>query len=125
MKTKNPLTPQPPLPQGERGSRTEARSESVWSPEGAAVDSPGHRPGGNCQRPGGDQSRSQPVSGQVSASVRRRRIGIHGPRNAGKTCFLGCLYGFRNHPDTRITFGEDATVGYLASLWEPLSKQET
>jgi hypothetical protein len=65
------------------------------------------------------------VSGQVSASVRRRRIGIHGPRNAGKTCFLGCLYGFRNHPDARITFSEDATLSYLASLWEPLCRQQT
>lgn len=52
-----------------------------------------------------------------------RRIGIHGTRNAGKTCFLGCLYGHRTDEQVTVTFADDATISYLRGVWEELRQQ--
>ena len=54
-----------------------------------------------------------------------RRIGIHGTRNAGKTCYLGCLYGQRIGPDVQIAFRHDEGLHYLKNVWADLSQQRT
>jgi hypothetical protein len=51
-----------------------------------------------------------------------RRIGIHGVRSAGKTCFLGSLYGFRAGEAASVDFADDATCHYLAGIWKDLSE---
>jgi hypothetical protein len=53
---------------------------------------------------------------------RPRRIGIHGTCNAGKTCYLGCLYGFRSNFEARVTFTDDVTLSHLRALWMPLQE---
>src|SRR5437867_1698326 len=50
------------------------------------------------------------------------RIGIHGPREAGKTCFLGALYADRACGDGTFTFTDDATINYLQRVWKELSE---
>jgi hypothetical protein len=56
---------------------------------------------------------------------RPRRIGIHGTCNAGKTCYLGCLYGFRITPEARVTFTDDVTLSHLRALWTPLQERRS
>ncbi len=51
-----------------------------------------------------------------------RRIGIHGVRGAGKTCFLGSLYGFRAGDSVTLDFADDITCHYLAAVWKDLSE---
>lgn len=53
---------------------------------------------------------------------RPRRIGIHGVRGAGKTCFLGSVYGFRSTPSLKIDVADDASCRYLAGVWKELSE---
>jgi hypothetical protein len=59
------------------------------------------------------------------APIRKvRHIGIHGPRNAGKTCYLGCLYGSRAGDPLRICFSDGETLAYLSGVWKDLSQQQ-
>ena len=46
------------------------------------------------------------------------RIGLHAPRNAGKTCFFACLYGLRHLFHDQVLFDDDATLAYLKSVWK-------
>src|SRR5437870_446073 len=48
------------------------------------------------------------------------RIGLHAPRNAGKTCLFACLYGLRHHLRDEVRFDDDATLNYLKSIWKYL-----
>src|SRR5882724_9268081 len=48
------------------------------------------------------------------------RIGLHAPRNAGKTCLFACLYGLRQHQIDEVTFDNDETLAYLKSIWKYL-----
>ena len=51
------------------------------------------------------------------------RLGIHGARSTGKTCYLASLYGFRAPGDgAGISFVDDPTIDYLAEKWEYLSQ---
>ncbi len=60
---------------------------------------------------------------QTPAAPHARRIGIHGTRNAGKTCFLGSLYRQRTDEQATVTFADDATIAYLRGVWEELRQQ--
>jgi hypothetical protein len=53
-----------------------------------------------------------------------RRIGIHGPRNAGKTCYLACLYGARAGQSMHVTFGDGDGLAYLANVWKDIQNQK-
>lgn len=53
-----------------------------------------------------------------------RRIGIHGPRNAGKTCYLACLYGARAGDAQHVCFGDGDGLAYLADVWKNLEQQQ-
>jgi hypothetical protein len=55
-------------------------------------------------------------------SILPRRVGIHGVRGAGKTCYLGSLYGFRAGGSVILDFADDATCHYLATVWKDLSE---
>src|SRR5258708_1324832 len=46
------------------------------------------------------------------------RIGLHAPRNAGKTCLFACLYGMRHLLLDEVRFEDDATLNYLKSIWK-------
>ena len=47
------------------------------------------------------------------------RLGIHGARNAGKTCYLASLYGFRSDGDgVNVGFSDNQTLDYLADKWD-------
>ena len=48
------------------------------------------------------------------------RIGLHAPRNAGKTCLFACLYGLRQGQTDEVTFDNDETLAYLKSIWKYL-----
>src|SRR6266542_2023200 len=66
---------------------------------------------------------SAPVStdGQASPAEPRprlRRLGIHGPRQSGKTCYLTVLHRFRKSGDAAVVLKDDATIGYLQGLWD-------
>ena len=50
------------------------------------------------------------------SSPRTRRIGIHGARNAGKTCYLGCLYGERVGDRVEVGCADSDTVNALRGL---------
>lgn len=51
---------------------------------------------------------------------RPRRIGIHGIRGAGKTCYLGTLYGFRSANGLKINVVDESSLAYLSSVWKQL-----
>src|SRR4051794_29415594 len=53
---------------------------------------------------------------------RPRRVGIHGVRSAGKTCFLGSLYGFRSTDALKLDVADDASCRYLSAVWKELSE---
>ena len=53
-----------------------------------------------------------------------RRIGIHGPRNAGKTCYLACLYGARAGEAMHVCFSDTDGLAYLAGVWKDLEQQK-
>src|SRR5712691_3149950 len=46
------------------------------------------------------------------------RIGLHAPRNAGKTCLFACLYGLRQHLFDEVAFDDDEAIAYLKSIWK-------
>jgi hypothetical protein len=47
------------------------------------------------------------------------RLGIHGARNAGKTCYLASLYGFRAQANAvDVAFTDNETIDYLAEQWD-------
>src|SRR5579859_468795 len=48
------------------------------------------------------------------------RIGLHAPRNAGKTCLFACLYGLRQLLPDDVTFDDEPTITYLKSIWKYL-----
>ena len=48
------------------------------------------------------------------------RIGMHAPRNAGKTCLFACLYGLRHLGAHAVAFADEATVEYLQRAWSYL-----
>src|SRR5262245_30660647 len=50
------------------------------------------------------------------------RIGIHAPRNAGKTCLFACLYGLRAMLHDQLTIDDNATLNYLRDIWDHLRK---
>src|SRR4051812_2668112 len=50
------------------------------------------------------------------------RIGIHAPRNAGKTCLFACLYGLRHLMPDQVAFDHEATLAYLRHIWEYIRK---
>jgi tetratricopeptide (TPR) repeat protein len=56
---------------------------------------------------------------------RPRRVGIHGVRSAGKTCFLGSLYGFRSTDALKLDVADDASCRYLSAVWKELSEGRT
>jgi hypothetical protein len=60
---------------------------------------------------------------QTPPATEARRIGIHGTRNAGKTCFLGCLYGHRTDDEVTVACADDATILYLRGVWDDLRQQ--
>jgi hypothetical protein len=52
------------------------------------------------------------------AGPRLRRLGIHGPRQSGKTCYLTVLNRYRKSGDAGVLIKDDATINYLSSLWD-------
>src|SRR5262249_14930969 len=56
--------------------------------------------------------------------TRPYRIGIHAPRNAGKTCLFACIYGLRHLSADEVTFEDEATLSYLRKVWELMRKGE-
>ena len=62
------------------------------------------------------------MSDSTARDLLPRRVGIHGMRSAGKTCFLGTLYGFRAGASATVDFADDPTCVYLGSVWKDLSE---
>src|SRR5262245_1886727 len=54
----------------------------------------------------------------VEVGPRLRRLGIHGPRQSGKTCYLTVLHRFRKTSDAAMVLKDDATISYLQGLWD-------
>ncbi|HKB34864.1 MAG TPA: hypothetical protein VKD72_00325, partial [Gemmataceae bacterium] len=54
----------------------------------------------------------------VEVGPRLRRLGIHGPRQSGKTCYLTVLHRFRKSGDAAVVLKDDATISYLQGLWD-------
>jgi hypothetical protein len=50
-------------------------------------------------------------------SPRLRHLGIHGPRQSGKTCFLTVLHRFRKADGGAVVIKDEATSAYLEALW--------
>ena len=48
---------------------------------------------------------------------RLRRLGIHGPRQSGKTCYLTVLHRYRKTGEAGVVLRDDATLAYLQELW--------
>ncbi|MCS6850415.1 MAG: hypothetical protein NZ700_04515 [Gemmataceae bacterium] len=51
-----------------------------------------------------------------------RRLGIHGARGTGKTCFLACLYGHRATQKAAVTFNDDHSIDHLQRAWTVLER---
>ena len=49
------------------------------------------------------------------------RIGTHGSRGSGKTCYYAALYGKRTDGDVAITLANEETVAILESDWQALA----
>lgn len=49
------------------------------------------------------------------------RIGTHGSRGSGKTCYYAALYGKRTDGDIAINLANEETVAILESDWQALS----
>src|SRR5262245_25598429 len=54
----------------------------------------------------------------ADAGPRLRHLGIHGPRQSGKTCYLTVLHRFRKAEDAAILIKEPATSAYLEEVWD-------
>jgi len=52
------------------------------------------------------------------------KIGIHGPRSSGKTCYLAALYGGRSDGDCSIAFSDDDSIDTLKNVWQKLERGE-
>lgn len=52
------------------------------------------------------------------------KIGIHGPRASGKTCYLAALYGGRSEGDCSIAFSDDESRDTLKNIWQKLERGE-
>src|SRR5437764_10255337 len=50
--------------------------------------------------------------------LRLRRLGIHGPRQSGKSCYLTVLHRYRKSGDAAVVLEDDATIDYLQGLWD-------
>jgi hypothetical protein len=50
------------------------------------------------------------------------QIGIHGPRNSGKTCYLAALYGKRTEDNTSLKLTDNVTIDLLGKLWALLEQ---
>ncbi|MFL5340983.1 MAG: GTPase domain-containing protein [Gemmataceae bacterium] len=50
------------------------------------------------------------------------RIGLHAPRNAGKTCLFACLYGLRHLLSDQVLFDDEATLTYLKAAWKHIKE---
>lgn len=50
------------------------------------------------------------------------RIGIHGSRNTGKTCYYAALYGGQTEGETAIFLATEETVGELERHWKMLEQ---
>lgn len=48
---------------------------------------------------------------------RLRQLGIHGPRQSGKTCYLTVLHRFRKTDDAAAVIKDEATGAYLEEVW--------
>lgn len=70
---------------------------------------------GSVPNPNNDADTS-PVGGKV------RKIGIHGARGTGKTCYLACLYGQRVTEAAAVTFCDDHSIDHLQAAWKILEK---
>src|SRR5262245_35300078 len=53
----------------------------------------------------------------MSPSPRVRRLGIHGPRQSGKTSYLTVLQHYRKTDDAGVVLRDEATLHYLEELW--------
>lgn len=53
-------------------------------------------------------------------SGKERRLGIHGARGTGKTCYLACLYGHRATDKAAVTFSNDHSIDHLQTAWKVL-----
>ncbi len=54
----------------------------------------------------------------MKAHASERRLGIVGVRNAGKSCYLSCLYGRPANERVGIVFRDEATIAYLDRCWK-------
>lgn len=63
-------------------------------------------------------------SGTLPPSNKLRKIGIHGARGTGKTCFLGCLYGKRSTEHAAVTFSDDNSINRLKDVWTVLKQTD-
>src|SRR5215471_3718933 len=58
-----------------------------------------------------------PASPDVPDSPRLRHLGIHGPRQSGKTCYLTVLHRFRKADGGAAVIKDEATSAYLEAIW--------
>ncbi len=79
---------------------------------------PSNAPPGHAAPKADGRRELTPAPGQL------RRIGIHGARGTGKTCYLACLYGQRAAEAAAVTFCDDESIDHLKAAWGVLERGE-